>query len=496
MRTSVAFLTWLMAFCAMGQVGWEYLEHVEWHNSWARDMLEVNGQFILVSTSMQDPTSKLLIHMLDEDGSLNQTRTIFTGSDDPDVCGITAGDSGQHLDLWGSSGYFGGSPAFFNYRLSAALELQDSLIHPLSLATGFWRSDNTIRLSDGKMLFMGYGSLGPTWYSSLLLSDGSAEPVVHRLFSSELPQWIMAQHGIPVDGVAMVALQGGTPEPPGVKRSEYLYLDEELEITSSFVGPNVYTGGISTWADSVIMDQPYVHALPSGNLIISGKMGTLAGSWNVLIKTTREGELLSTYFPPRPYVHCVTPRLQAMDVDQDGDLLFCQMENLEPYNLFAPTQPSAIRVIKLDTSLTVVCENLIDGFLDNRYYLPTRIKATEDGGYAVLGATYEVGSSLGTALWVAKFPSSTCTAGIDGLAPEAHALVYPNPGNDELHVLLDFPAHGVLELRDITGRIWCSVPLINGKARVHTSALTPGVYFYRSIDSSGRSLAKGKWVKQ
>lgn len=496
MRVSATFLTWLMVFSAMGQVGWQYLDNVEWHNSWARDMLEINGQTVLVSTSMQEPTSKLLIHILEEDGSLVQTRTISTGADDPDVCTITAGEDGQHLDLWGSFGYFGGDPAFFNYRLNSVFQLEDSLIHNLPLQTGFWRADNIVRLADGNTLLMGYGSLGPTWYSSLLLSDGSAEPVFDRLFTSELPQWIMAQHGVPFGEGALVALQGGTPVPPGVKRSEYLYLDGQLEVNSSFIGPNVYTGGISSWADSVIMDQPYVYALPSGNLIISGKMGTLATSWNVVIKTTGDGELLSTYFPPRPFVHCVTPRLQAMDIDQAGDLLFCQMEDLEPYNLFAPTRPSAIRIIKLDTSLNVICENLIDGSLEDRYYLPTRIKATDDGGYAVLGASYEVGSPLGTSLWVAKFPGSACTTAIDDIGAVNNVSVYPNPGNEELHVVLDPSAQGVLELVDVAGRIWCSVPLISGRALVRTSTLAAGVYFYRSIDPAGRSQAQGKWVKQ
>jgi len=68
---------------------------------------------------------------------------------------------------------------------------------------------------------------------------------------------------------------------------------------------------------------------------------------------------------------------------------------LGPPSLFSVSEPNRVHVYKLDTSLNVLCEHIVDGFLENAYYYLNRVKATDDGGFMLMGARRDLSDPSG-----------------------------------------------------------------------------------------------------
>ena len=76
-------------------------------------------------------------------------------------------------------------------------------------------------------------------------------------------------------------------------------------------------------------------------------------------------------------------------------------------------------------------------------------------------------------------------------------FIYPNPGADQLTVVL---TNSVLADRllfyDAKGQRALSSPLDNERTSVNASMLASGIYAYRIVDATGRTVSFGTWVKQ
>ena len=168
-----------------------------------------------------------------------------------------------------------------------------------------------------------------------------------------------------------------------------------------------------------------------------------------------------------------------------------------PPNPEVGTQPSRIRLYRMDTLLNVECEFLVDGFEDNAYYYLTRVKATADGGALLIGARRDLLTMEQPRGWIMKLGPDQCYTGIDE-HERTKATVYPNPGHGTFNVVLNGPivVGGRLDLFDAVGGHVHSIGINGGWASVDTSMLATGLYVYRITDGMGHVLASGRWVKE
>lgn len=494
MRSLVA-LGILCTLTVQGQAEWVYEENVEWHNGWARDMVEKDGDFVLVATAMQQPASKVLLRILSPQGELLSGRAFLTNELDPDVA-VVVFEEGGPMDIWGTVGYFGSQPKYFRYRFNSALQPLDSTLISWPVYLDYFRMDNIVREQDGSTLLMGYGGNLTTeeQRARLLRVDAETEPLVARELYSVLPQRVFPVHGVQHEAGTLVAFLGGIPDEGPIKRTEFVHFDEELIEQSGFVGPNIFTGGPSIVWDSVIIDQPFILPIDNGDLLISGRYGNAGVA---VVKTTASGEFIGSYRFPSSFPYNTPARLQAMCGDGSGGIYFCQMENVQPYSTFVPQEPTRIRVTKLDADLNVLCEFVLDGFEQSKYYLPTRIKATSDGGLILMGGVCSIPQVIGTSIWAAKFPPSACATGMsEGL--DRSCTIYPNPGVDGFSVLLSGPVvpKASVELYDALGRWVASVRLDNNMGQLDTWHLTSAAYYFQVMDGQGGVLTTGKWLKE
>jgi hypothetical protein len=288
------------------------------------------------------------------------------------------------------------------------------------------------------------------------------------------------------------------------RRSQFMWLDEDLNITQHFhpqePAPPT-SGNILT-----ISDSPCAVPLPSGDIVVSGTYGSFTSGTNcLLLRMNGNGDTLAYFLPPQGSSSDHTAALEALTMDADGNLLYCQMENLQfalnsqnELSPFEPTEPSRVRIMRLDTSFNVLCEQVIDGFAEDAYYLPTRIKPTSDGGYVVIGTRRVVNATERAGMWAAKFPSSACVNSISEIPTVLEHRVFPNPGTDGFTLLISGPsiARATIELLDALGRIVGAAPLYDSKGWIPTDQLAPGMYHYQVVDTQRTVLAQGKWVHE
>ncbi len=171
---------------------------------------------------------------------------------------------------------------------------------------------------------------------------------------------------------------------------------------------------------------------------------------------------------------------------------------LGPPSLFSVFEPNRIHVYKLDTSLNVLCEHILDGFAENAYYYLNRIKATDDGGFLLLGGRRDFNDPSGYfAAWAQKFGPDDCVVGIDEQPVQERANVFPNPGREGFTLLLNGEAiAGNVLLHDARGSLVGVTTMRQGQARIDANQLPSGLYLFRVQDTRGATVATGRWVKE
>ena len=68
-------------------------------------------------------------------------------------------------------------------------------------------------------------------------------------------------------------------------------------------------------------------------------------------------------------------------------------------------------------------------------------------------------------------------------------LVYPNPGNNELNIIIPENSFSELQIFDIQGRMILKKDIVDGITTINTESLAPGLYFWKVGNESG------KWIK-
>jgi hypothetical protein len=497
------------SFPAHSQSEWTYLESFQSANAWTRDVIELPDGYLLAATVRDGiPGSDgAVIRRLSTAGQLLTGTTLPTIGTLPNVCCITTSSIAEHFTAYGVLIQPDGVPAFFRQPFVGDLSSLTGSLFPVPGRSRLFM-ENIIRTSTDEVLLMAGGEPGTTapleGYLVQIDPIGAEIGRTHLLSNNGIA--VIPLHGFhdSTSGYLLASL-GSILGSGFYRRSQFMWVNQELNVIQHFHPQEPeppLTGNHLT-----ISDSPCAVSLPSGDIVVSGTFGSLTSGTNcLLLRMNGNGDTLAYFLPPQGSSSDHTAALEALSMDDDGNLLYCQMENLQvSFNQqtnevtpLEPTEPSRVRIMRLDTSFNVLCEQVIDGFAEDAYYLPTRIKPTSDGGYVVIGTRRVVNATERAMMWAAKFPNSACVNAISEIPTVLEHRVFPNPGTDGFTLLISGPsiARATIELLDALGRIVGAAPLYDSKGWIPTDQLAPGVYHYQVVDTQRTVLAQGKWVHE
>jgi hypothetical protein len=167
-----------------------------------------------------------------------------------------------------------------------------------------------------------------------------------------------------------------------------------------------------------------------------------------------------------------------------------------PYNY----NPSWVTITKTDINLNVISTHFFGG---DAQYCPYSIIATADGGCFVNGYSYDYLNNLQFGDYeLDVFALKVNSEGIITDIPEVatwkytNAIVYPNPGRDNLTIQSGPQINGALfSLFDMQGHTLLEEKITTTQSRINTLNLSSGTYLWRII-YKGKIIETGKWVKE
>lgn len=239
--------------------------------------------------------------------------------------------------------------------------------------------------------------------------------------------------------------------------------------------------------------------LENGELIVSGVYWrTLENRGPLVRRVDSTGYTLAQWESDSPYHNDDPPLIQGLDRTPNGRILFAQSENSAGFwSPIAPVlEPTRVRLLQLDTALTVLAEYVMDGFIENKYYHLASVIAAEDGGAFLLGAITDLNEPDGRPdAWIRRIgPDEFVTI---SEYDRSQAVLFPNPGSASFEVRLPEPVSDAhLMLTDAQGRLVYSVQATGSIFHVPTGELRKGMYFLRMISSRGEMVFANRWVKQ
>lgn len=493
---------------AHAQSEWTYMESISGCNAWTRDIIELSDGYVIATTVRDGPlgSDAVVVRRLSSTSDLWGESNLPTNGALPSVCCLTGSPTTEQLVAYGVLVQPDGVPAFFRQPFAEDLNFTPGTTYPVPGRERLFM-ENLVQTGTGEVLLMAGGIPGSTapMEGQVVRLDNDGVELGSAVFLSQNLISVIPLHGIYNEARGyLLGLLGSVLGSGFYRRSQFLWMNEELEVTQHFhpqEPPPPSSGNHLTIGDS-----PCIVPLPSGEIVVSGTYGSLSNGTNcLLLRMNENGDTLAYFLPPQGSFSDHTAALEALGLDADGNLLYCQMENLQQtlnsqneVTPLEPTQPSRVRIIRLDTSFNVLCEQVIDGYDENAYYLPTRIKPTNDGGYVVIGARRQLNSTERSMMWAAKFPSNACVNGVPENQSSLEHRVFPNPGKDGFTLLLSGPRIGRanIQLRDALGRIVATEPLQDSKGWVPTEHLATGAYHYQVVDSKNKILAQGKWIHE
>lgn len=357
--------------------------------------------------------------------------------------------------------------------------------------------------ADGSTIIGGGGQVTPGFFNRAILValDNTGQVVADTVYGITPDMAVVRQVALWNDQVWMTVDGGGLDEFEGSGGIRAFRLNDDLTAAQ--------------WFTMAYLDQdpePPFDSIPWGTLDfvpISASRFATSGHFGPILPPRRRAAVLVSdslatiqrlFLPRSTYPMDQPPFMQALSMGPDGNLFFAMLENaqLGPPSVFSVYEPNRIHVYKLDTSLNVLCEHILDGFAENAYYYLNRIKATDDGGFLLLGARRDFndpGSYF--AAWARKFSSLDCAVEVAELPAGQPSVVMPNPGREGFSMLLGGEAiNGTLQVMDALGRLVGSSVIRQGQTYFDAQLLGSGLYVYQARDGQGLIRATGRWVKE
>jgi hypothetical protein len=269
---------------------------------------------------------------------------------------------------------------------------------------------------------------------------------------------------------------------------EYMILDQELNIVQTQDIPEFMTGQVSVKWDS------------DSSFFLIGKHMFPSPAYNLaFIRQFDPIDTTAHLFHIWRVTDTVDyPGTQTGIDFRNKDTIFAGgTRNFNIYNPTYATQPSWFVVLQLDSLLNIRWERFYGG---DAYYKMDRVYATFDGGCIVAGTRYDYLNSTEqqTDIIVLKLNNDGLLVGNPELntGKMTEAIVYPNPGKDEMHLRIAAQhPFSVVTLYDLGGRQVLQQSINGQEAVIRTTGLAPGTYIYELSAPTGL-YETGKWVKQ
>jgi hypothetical protein len=176
--------------------------------------------------------------------------------------------------------------------------------------------------------------------------------------------------------------------------------------------------------------------------------------------------------------------------------IYCGMtKNYDKAPPLTSTFQSYFSIYQLNGDLAI---NLHKFYGGDAYYILQQIEATTDGGCLLAGRRYDyLTQDMEFDIVIVKMDS---TGLITSTGPEPErlshdAIVYPNPGNNVLHIESGPQISGAMfYLYDLAGKLLDRKQLNSQTETLQTSALPNGVYLWNIVHNN-KTIESGKWVK-
>lgn len=489
----------------MGQTSWEYTLQETNRLAHITDAVEMNGTVIIGAGSFdinfQTPDRSQIV-WLDETGSqlaieplydLTTTVSITKLLPLPDLDRVHA--FGRYSDNLSSDGN-----GFFQYEL-----------HPNGLVGGDWlhlfpgmeraQLEDAVIYNGDHIFLAGVGRVNTQWFNRFMRMrlgiDGAIQDSVIEVLGNGLS---LARSAVRWRGMDWVSLEGGPSYVPGVVKC--IAFDSDLSFQEGFPLRNLSGSGSIAPSDSLLVTSLDLIPLDEDKMFIAGSYGYIepGGKRAGAMIVDTAGNILNTFLPRSEYLHDFGMLIQGASELVDGNLYFAMVENFStgPPDLYSPQEPSRLHVYKLDSDLNVLCEHVIDGFVDGMYYLPERIKATSDGGFLLMGSRKNLNSSQPFHGWIRKFGPSDCTVSVNEWERTPISIAFPNPGVDGFTVTMNGPVinNGSLLLYNGQGQCISTTRVDNSRVEVSAIELASGIYHYKIVDRTGRPVSSGRWIKE
>ncbi len=495
----IMVLAWLTASTANGQGSWSYEESFGGYQARVRDGLELpDGSWVLATMASGAEVGlpgQFWLTRIGGDGELISSVRIW----DPGVKTIVSvlqPMDGDRFRAFGTVGDVETTEAYFHYDSNSGLDRLDS---GLVTYPGLHRLvvDNAIPLPDGGAVLLGSAADTTLLWNKGIVAHISpdGELLVDHIFQSSSNPLVLRDGLMEPDGSYLISSCKAPLElDEPLAATSVFRLNQDLDWLGGFPTPNIYGGGSIYAEDSVLEDQAHLRRLSSGNLIVSGRLGgwlELGYYHSVIMKIDSIGGLQDMAYFESTFPFDQVAVLSAMCDAPEGGFYFAYVENSE---LLVQVQFSNVRVLRMDTSLNVTCEWLVEGGEEGAYYYLERIKSTSDGGFVLLGGCRTNGES--TSAWAQKFEASDCYSSANEWVQPHQGGVFPNPGSQEFIWKGDVLRSGELRLHDALGRLVWTGAIVNGHVHAEGLLMVPGVYCYEVRDGTGKRYDSGFWVKQ
>lgn len=150
---------------------------------------------------------------------------------------------------------------------------------------------------------------------------------------------------------------------------------------------------------------------------------------------------------------------------------------------------------RTDTALNIHWQKIYGG--DGNYVL-YGILATRDGGCLAYGTFYNyLQQDYQRDIFLLKVDKDGKPVSVDEIpVPDrSHYLLFPNPGDDIVHVRNSLPDATMVVFFTMNGEPVCTQEPGKGSGQIQTGSLKPGIYLYRVINRN-QILSTGLWLKK
>lgn len=488
------------------QWGWEQVLEVDASATWALHAVDIGNGDVYVTVREQviagGDDERAHVYHLGSDGELIDETQLVWGTHIVSTSRILFAPHEGTLNVMGA--IRDGDPQNSAHAACLAFFKLDLALNPLFSGTygtcGEQYGYMTACIGVDSTVAVGY---------TIMQSSGTGEQQLHTLKLSLNGDSLAGQHLMSIEGWGSVDAIRFQPNGGYVMMVDgfdlfglngvgyVVYLDDD--------GVPIVGNRLEPMGDEphVLFDFPGnpldVFLVENGELIVSGVYWrTLENRGPLVRRIDSTGYTLAQWESDSPYHNDDPPLIQGLDRTPNGSILFAQSENSAGFwTPVAPVvEPTRVRLLQLDTALTVLAEYVIDGFNENKYYHLATVIAAQDGGAFLLGAVTDLNEANGRPkAWIRKIGPDEFVTVSEYDRPQA--MLFPNPGITDFEVWLSKPlSGGFLTMTDAQGRLVYS-SIVNG-SHIHVPAdrLADGIYLLRIVNAEGGVIHAGQWIKE